>query len=182
MTAIFVLTGGPCSGKSTAIAGLERRGHAVIHEAAREVILEGKLHPARDPLEFQREVLRRQIRSELSVRGGPVFADRGIGDHFGYLEYYRKSRGIEIAADFLPELEAAWKDAAGRYAAVLLLGQNPVFSAEVYRRETAEEAKAIHDALAASYRSRHPRVIDIPWMPPGERADLILARAGLRPP
>ncbi len=175
---LFVLTGGPCSGKSTTIDELERRGHAVIREAAREVILEGKLHPSRDPAAFQREVLRRQVSEERGEGGGLVFADRGVGDHFGYIARFRAARGIEMPREFLADLDAAWNEARGRYAAVFLLAQNPVFSRAAYRDETIEEARAVHEALAAAWRLRHRKVIDIAWMPIGDRADRILAEAG----
>ena len=172
---IFVLTGGPCAGKTTLIEELARRGWPVIPEAAREVILEEKLNPGRDILEFQREVLRRQVRAEAARGSGPVFSDRGIGDHFGYLAHHLAARGFEVPAEFAEELERAWAEALVRYRAVFVLEQAPRFSRVSYRREDAAEARAIHAALEAAYRSRHPLVISVPWGPLGERADRVLA-------
>jgi len=171
---IHVLTGGPCSGKSTALAEIARRGFAVIPEAAAAIILEGSLHPDRDPLAFQREVLRRQLAAERDAPDGPAFADRGIGDGFGYLEFYRRRRGLDLDAAFGGELRAAWDEARRRYGTVFLLDRSPEFRREDYRRETADEAALIHEALAAAYRARHPRVIEVPWGSIGERVDRIL--------
>ena len=51
----FVLSGGPCTGKSTLLEALEAAGHLVVSEAARRVIEEDKDGNLRsNPLEFQR--------------------------------------------------------------------------------------------------------------------------------
>jgi predicted ATPase len=172
---IFVLSGGPCAGKTTLIDEIRRRGWPVIPEAAREVILEGKLHPGLDILEFQEEVLRRQVAAEAARPPGPVFSDRGIGDHFGYVAHYGRARGVDVAGTrFAAQLEAAWEEARRRYRAVFILEQSPLFSRESYRRESAGEARAIHAALEAAYRARHTDVRGVPWEPLGERAERIL--------
>jgi len=184
MGSFFILTGGPCAGKTTLLAELRRRGHPVIPEAARAVILEGQFHPSRDPLEFQRAVLRRQVSlEEASLRETgveeSVFVDRAIGDHFGYLEHYRNHCGLDLLqSDFQRELLEAWEKALGRYAAVFLLEQNPDYVSAVYRRESAAQALAIHQALASAYRSRHPRVLNIPWCSLEKRVEEILAAVG----
>lgn len=179
--AIFVLTGGPCAGKSTLLAELSVRGYPVIREAASEVIRAGARHPERDPLEFQRAVLRRQIeleRLECGGHPGPVFADRAVGDHFGYLEYYRARKGIDLlGSDFARELERAWEDATNRYHAVFLLEQSPEYITASYRRESQAEARAIHQAIETCYRARHPRVIPVPWCGLMERAETVLLLA-----
>jgi predicted ATPase len=177
---LFVLTGGPCSGKSTTLIEIGRRGHETIPEAAARIILEGKLHPARDSLAFQREVLRRQIAAEAAAPERPVFVDRGVGDHYGYLAYYLARRGIDLLPEFGEELDRAWQDALPRYRAVFFLAPNPTFRPEAYRREDAEEALLIHRSLSEAYRARHPRVIEVPWGPVGDRADSILAAASVR--
>ena len=175
---IFVLTGGPCAGKSTLIDELARRGRSVIREAAREVIVEGRLHPGRGALEFQCEVLRRQLLAETTRPPGVVFADRGIGDHFGYLDHYRRTRGSDLSGtNFFRDLEGAWEEARARYRAVFVLEQSPRFLRESHRLEEADEARAIHEALEAAYRARHPRVIPLPWTPLEERTDALLRLA-----
>jgi predicted ATPase len=174
-TRIHVLTGGPCSGKTTLLDELARRGFPVIPEAARVVIQEGRWTPASHPLEFQREVLRLQIEWERAAPPGVVFADRGIGDHFGYIEYYRSVRGIDILADFTGQLAGAWEEARARYGAIFLLDQAETYTPAAYRRESEAEAVAVHRALSGAYRSRHARVIEVPWGPVGERVERVLA-------
>jgi len=177
-TRIFILTGGPCAGKTTLLEELARRGFPVIPEAARMVIQDGHLTPAADPLEFQREVLRRQLAFERAAPSGVVFADRGVGDHFGYIEYYRTARGIDILAAFARELSVAWDEARPRYGAIFLLDQGlTYYTPTAYRRENEAEAAAVHQALAGAYRARHRRVIDVPWGSVEERAERVIAAA-----
>src|SRR5262245_38730401 len=176
MGSIHVVTGGPCAGKTTLVTRLGELGYPVIAEAAADVILEGVHHPRRDPVAFQREVLRRQLLRESAAPEGVVFADRAVGDHFGYLEYYRDTCAIDLGAGgFLPELELAWEGSRARYRAVFLLEPSPEFIPAPYRRETPAEARAIHEALRRAYASRHARVIEVAWGPVEERVRVILA-------
>ena len=98
MTAKFiVITGGPCSGKTTIIDALAGRGHTTVPEAATELIEDPGLEDLRtNPREFQLQVLLRQLENEQRVletasADSVVFLDRGVGDGFGYLRYH----GIE---------------------------------------------------------------------------------------
>ena len=74
MVSILVVTGGPCAGKTTLITRLGELGHPILPEAAAEVIIEGIHHPSRDPVAFQREVLRRQLGREATAPEGTVFS------------------------------------------------------------------------------------------------------------
>jgi predicted ATPase len=181
--AIYVLTGGPCAGKTTLLEALLGRGFPVLHEAAAEVILEGALRPGEDAARFQEEVLRRQLSKERAAPPGVVFADRGVGDHFGYLDHYRAVRGLDLEGSLFKEaLERAWAEALPRYRAVFVLEQSPLFVATAVRRETGAEAAAIHRAIVAAYRSRHPRVIEVPFVPVEDRVEAVLraVEAGAR--
>ena len=178
MTAEFiVITGGPCSGKTTIIQALAGTGHTTVPEAATELIEDPALENLRaDPLEFQLQVLRRQLENEKRAgeRAEPqsvIFLDRGIGDGFGYLSYH----GLEP----FEELLDAWPEARERSRCVLFFDSRPDYQAASHRSETPEEARRIHDILLADYRSRHDRVLLIPWLPVEERLALVLEEAGL---
>lgn len=178
MTAEFiVITGGPCSGKTTIIQALAEDGHTTVPEAATELIEDPALENLRaDPLEFQLQVLRRQLENEKRAgeRAEPqsvIFLDRGIGDGFGYLSYH----GLEP----FEELLDAWPEARERSRCVLFFDSRPDYQAASHRSETPEEARRIHDILLADYRSRHDRVLLIPWLPVEERLALVLEEAGL---
>src|SRR6266540_1282096 len=106
---------------------------------------------------------------------GLIFADRAVGDHFGYLEYYRTYCGLDLAgSEFLRELDRAWESSWRSYRAVFLLEQNPEFVPSHYRRESSLEARRIHQALRAAYATRHPRVIEVGWAPVEDRVRAVL--------
>jgi hypothetical protein len=96
---------------------------------------------------------------------GCVFADRGIGDHFGYL----RAAGI----DPFPELELAWSEALQRYRGIFVLAPGPGYERNPIRREDPEHALEIHRAIAEEYARRHPLVIDVPWMSIEDRLEFV---------
>ena len=172
MTAEFiVITGGPCSGKTTIIQALAEAGHTTVPEAATELIEDPALENLRaDPLEFQLQVLRRQLENEKrederAESQSIIFLDRGIGDGFGYLSYH----GLEP----FEELLDAWPAARERSRCVLFFDSRPDYQAASHRSETPEEARRIHEILLADYRSRHDRVLLIPWLPVEKRLALV---------
>ena len=169
---LYVLSGGPCSGKTTLLERLGSLGHPVISEAATEVRLDPACRALRDsPLEFQREVLRRQLEKESNALeraedSQVVFADRGVGDHFGYLRHH----GIEPFAELLQ----AWGEARTRYRAVFFLAMSPKYKVASHRQEGPAEATRVHECLRDGYTRHHPEVIRVPWLPIRERLDMVL--------
>ena len=83
----IVLSGGPCCGKTTTIDFLRKQGHRILPEMAREVIEEGIYHPSKNVLEFQEEILRRQILQEEKT-SGLVFLDRSALDGMVYSLFF----------------------------------------------------------------------------------------------
>ncbi len=165
---LVALTGGPCSGKTTLLRALARRGWPTVREAATDVLRAGGLDPRRAPLEFQREVFRRQLRREreaLRRREGPVVCDRGLGDHFGYLAFH----GV---APF-PALARAWSAARGRYAAAILCEPAPEFRTDGVRYESPGEAARLHGLLRDAWASGGLVPVPLPWVPVEERAEAV---------
>lgn len=161
----IVLTGAPCSGKTSLLAELARRGHAVVPETARALIESGlaqgqSLDQIRsDPLEFQRRVLRRGLQTANALPPGqPFFLDRGILDCAAYLRFH----GLDPAEAFA---------AAGRfrYAGVLLLDRLP-FQKDAVRYEDDAAAARLEKLLLEAYREAGYRVFRLPVLPLGERA------------
>ena len=90
----FVLTGGPGSGKSALIEGLEQCGYARSVEAGQGVIqdqmaIDGQALPWRNPILFAELMLCWEMRSYHMARhqAGPVFFDRGPPGVVGYLRF-----------------------------------------------------------------------------------------------
>ena len=177
MTADFiVISGGPCSGKTTVIDALAERGHATIPEAATELIRDPTFDQLRtEPREFQRQVLLRQLENEKRMLetledGTTVFLDRGIGDGFGYLQYH----------DMEPfkELIEAWAENRRHTRCVLFFESRPDYQAASHRSETPAEARRIREILLEDYRSRHDQVRVIEWLPVEKRIAAVLEVAG----
>ena len=89
---LFVVTGGPGSGKTTLIDALAQAGCARSIEAGRGVIQDqvaigGPALPWRDPQAFAELMLCWEMRSYhlAQEQAGPVFFDRGVPDVIGYL-------------------------------------------------------------------------------------------------
>ena len=90
----YVLTGGPCSGKTTLVFELEKQGHAILPEAARMFIEEqlalGKTIPEmhQDLSKFEHDILRRHVELEAKVpKDKMMFFDRGIPDNVAYFRF-----------------------------------------------------------------------------------------------
>jgi len=89
----YVITGAPCSGKTTLLNELKRKGYKIVYEAARTLIdremKKGKklLEIRKNEFEFQRKVLRIKIQIEKRLsKKRIVFLERGIPDSFAYYE------------------------------------------------------------------------------------------------
>lgn len=171
----FVITGGPCAGKTTGLSKLERfftdRGYKVIivAETATEVILSG-VNPKEVPVyQFQQVIIERGISKEKTIRHVAkrfdkdvvIFYDRGLLDSIAYME-----RGDFISilkTKGLTEIQA--RDS---YDAVFHLVTAAIGAEEYYtkannkaRRESLEEAReADRRTLSAWIGHPHLRVID----------------------
>lgn len=173
----IVISGGPCSGKTTVIDSLAAGGQVTIPEAATELIRDPAFDQLRsDPREFQLQVLLRQLENERRVletaeEGAAVFLDRGIGDGFGYLSYH----GIEP----FEELIEAWAENRERTRCILFFESRPDYQPASHRSESPDEARRIREILLADYRSRHDQVSLVAWLPVEERVAAALEAAGL---
>ena len=87
----IIITGAPCSGKSSVVSGFENLGYRVIHETARayidELLKSGKsLQEIKaDLLGFERALLYRKINIEAGLpENETIFFDRGLPDSIAY--------------------------------------------------------------------------------------------------
>ena len=176
---VIAITGGPCAGKTSAIAVLrERLSHAPIpvvfvDEAATDLINEG-ISPwtCASMLEFQTHIMALQLKREQEARAqvagmddAVIICDRGICDGRGYVS----------AEDYQRALEAngiSHEQALARYDAVFLLESIAADDPESYtqennaaRFEDLEEAIRTAERVAAAWAD-HPELHVI-----GNRAD-----------
>ncbi len=170
MSSWYVLTGGPCAGKTTTILELEKRKHPVLLEPARAVIERGlatgkTLDEIRTPKEkFLNDVVEEAVAQErVAPRELRLFLDRSVVDS---VAYYRL---LEVPVTAL--LQKAAENAP--YKKVFLLDLVD-FKNDEARNETPEQAQAIHESIEKAYLDFGLAVVKVPVMPVSERADFIL--------
>ncbi len=176
---VIVITGGPCSGKTTGISRLNRmladRGYKVLisPESATKLITAG-MTPGELPwIEFQEEILLDSLSQEnriLSIakryrdkgRKVVVLCDRGAMDGEAYI-------GPEAYGELLGRLGFTRRQLCDeRYHAVIHLRTAALGAEEFYtlanneaRTETPDDARSLDErTLFAWTRHQHPRVID----------------------
>lgn len=167
----YVLTGGPCAGKTTTIDELARRGHPILAEPAR-LIIEEQLAAGRTiqeivgSPEWLPSVVRRAYGQERLVpKGETFFFDRALPDSLAY--YALAHCPID---DFFRACLAEI-----RYRKVFLLDLVE-YENDHARSETPEQAMIIHGEIRRAYTDQGYEVVEVPVLPVAERADYILAR------
>ncbi|MDB5238506.1 MAG: hypothetical protein JWM46_776 [Candidatus Kaiserbacteria bacterium] len=166
----YVLTGGPCAGKTTTINELAKRGYPVVAEAARLIIEEelaqgttiGEIVSHEDWLQA---VVRRAVEMQKSVNENErVFFDRGIPDSIAYYRLGGKEQDEVLKA----ALDGV------KYRKIFLLDLVD-FSNDPARSETLEEARTLHQYIADAYQGLGYEIVRVPVMPVEKRVDYILA-------
>jgi len=185
---LFVITGGPGSGKTTILRELEARGFHCVPEVARQIIQEqvrdgGTALPWSDRTLYTQFMLERSVKSyeERAQDSFPVFFDRGIPDTLGY------ARLISLGDDKYIR-DACYQY---RYASIVFLtpAWQEIYETDSERKQDFAEAIRTYNIIMQTYRDCGYEVIEIPKVDPKTRADFIVkhmktilqqsARAGL---
>ena len=166
-----VITGAPCSGKTTVITRLEQRGYAVVHEAARAHI-DAELQKGRridqikaDILAFESHILYRKIEIEASLPADKlIFLDRAVPDSIGY-----------YLLEGLDPADPIQKSRLIRYHKIFFF-ERLSFEQDPVRSENDQIADRLHGLLLESYQMLHYELIHVPMLTLNQRVDFILAR------
>lgn len=175
---LFVLTGGPGSGKSTVIDLLQARGCGRTLEAGRGVIQDqiaigGPALPWADRAAFAELMLAWDMRSHHAACAapGPVFCDRGVPDVAGYL----RLSGLPVPDHVARAAERF------RYNRTVFIAPPwaEIFHTDAERKQDFAEAVRTFHAMADTYRAYGYTLLELPRASPEERASFILtATAG----
>ncbi len=163
----YVITGGPCSGKTTTINELTILEYKTIPESARAVIEQEQpngILPWTNLLEFQKLVLKKQLELEERANGEMTFLDRGCLDGIAYCWQGK----VKIPQELIETTRSK------RYTAVFLLEQLPEYQTDRQRKEDPAVARELHKLIAQAYKEFGYRVINIPILAPQERARYIV--------
>ena len=185
----IVLTGGPCAGKTSAMASIERhlinRGFQpfFVPEAATQIIAEHKLHPSLFPgqggvLFFQELIMQRQLHNEKTILSGVrkanlkrrpvIILDRGIMDS---LAYFRRAGLPDSEFDkMLEKLRAGdfMDNLKGRYNMTLFLDTAPreIYEIEMKnnpaRQEDYESAWRTNELLKGAWTGSNLKIVTNP--------------------
>ncbi len=178
----IVVAGGPCAGKSSALAAIEayarERGFTVflLRECATE-LMESGISPrsCASPAVFQEARVRLQIEKERIYTAAAeglekvlIVCDRGLADGKAYM-------GEEAWSALLARLSLTEEQTLLAYDAVLYLTSAAVGARDAYtlatnaaRSETAAEAARLDEATFEAWRS-HPHLYKIGCYPTFEK-------------
>lgn len=167
----YVITGAPCSGKTSVINALEQQGFRVVHEVARayidEELLKGKsLEQIKtDPYQFENHIFLSKLKIEASLpQNDIVFLDRAVPDSIAYfqLEGLDPDQPIE-------------KSKLVRYKKIFLF-ERLAFLEDGVRSEDNLVADRIENLLEASYRKLNYEIVRVPAISVEDRIAFILER------
>jgi len=167
-----VLSGCSGGGKSTLLAELARRGHAVVEEPGRRIVQaelegDGRALPWTDLAAFARRAVDLALadRDAAGARSGWVFFDRGLVDAAAALEHATGEPAIRTLGE------------AHRYHPNVFLAPPwpEIYVDDPERRHGFEAAAAEYGRLERAYRALGYRQVELPRVSPAERADFVLA-------
>ena len=170
LTKWCVITGAPCSGKTTLVQALQKRGHRTIPEVAREIIREeialGRTlqQITANAAQFEQKILDRKqaIEMDLPAHQTIVF-DRGLPDSIAY---------YQMAG--LPPNRAYQLSRQVRYEKVFFLEPLP-FTSDGERLENAAQAKRLGGLILTVYRELDYAIIAVPPVRVQQRVRLVLS-------
>jgi predicted ATPase len=171
---LYVITGGPGSGKSTLIEALAASGIPSMPEAGRAIIQDqvaigGDALPRSNRYAFAELMLSWEMRSYHAALDlhGPVIFDRGIPDVLGYLRLsgLPVPRHVEKAAQTF------------RYHRRVFIAPPwpEIFTQDAERLQSFEEARATYEVMMDTYSSVSYELIQLPFAPVDRRAQFVLA-------
>ena len=169
----YVLTGAPGAGKTAILRTLELAGHAVVEEAATDVIArahaEGCMLPE-DCEEFLSAITALQVSRRLRHGRdvGPVFFDRSEVCTLALARFLRRPVPAALAAE-LEHVRDYYEPAA-----FIVRGQGFVTPTAV-RRISVADAVAFERIHEQAYRELGFELVEVPPAPLRERAATILA-------
>ena len=164
-----VVTGAPCSGKTTLVESLRGHGYRVIPEVAREIIREeiakGKSlkQITADAALFEQKILDRKYALEKALPPDQlIFFDRGLPDSIAYF----KMAGLPTAAPYRLSGRV-------RYHRIFILDPLP-FVEDGERLEDADHAVRLGKLIGTIYRNLGYAPITVPAIPVAQRVQAVL--------
>jgi predicted ATPase len=176
-TNLFIVTGGPGTGKTTTLQELEKRGYKYTPEVARQIIREQIGHggialPWGDRELYTRMMMERSIKSFVENTPAPqaMFADRGLPDTLCYarLTKHPDEKNIRRACDQY------------RYAKQVFFAPvwEEIYQTDSERKQDFAEAVRTSELMLKVYRECGYNIVELPKTSSVERAKFIIKQLG----
>lgn len=166
----YVITGGPCTGKTTVVELLAKQGYVTIAEQARHYIdtqrIDGRTveEIKRNKELFQLDILNLQIKEESTLDVNKIaFLDRALPDAMAYYEF--------LGLKYDDRLVAMCKRFC--YQKIFILDRLPLIN-DYARLEDEEEQIRIHNLIIEVYGRFSCPVIHVPVFSPEDRVKFII--------
>ena len=174
---LFVITGGPGSGKSTLIDALAGHGICTMPEAGRAIIRDqvaigGEALPWSDRRAFAELMLGCEIRSYRAALSlsGPVIFDRGVPDVLGYL----RLSNLPIPS----HVERAAEAFRYHHRVFVAPPWPEVFALDAERKQSFQEARATYEVMIETYSALGYDLIPLPLDSVQKRVEFVLGAVG----
>jgi predicted ATPase len=169
----FIITGAPCTGKSTVLELLKTKGYPTVDEVARQIIKQelaigSNKVPWLDNDAFSALVVEKQIQ-DYQNRLHPIsFFDRGIPDVLAYMNHFNSKKHFDsiksLAQKHLYEnkifLFPPWEN---------------IYQTDNERLESFEQSTQIHQELLQIYQDLNYTIITMPFCDEHQRTAFILS-------
>lgn len=176
----FIFTGTPGSGKTSVIKELEKLGHAVIHEAATDVIsieqAKGLERPWEEP-EFVDKITLMQKERQMNAVGDLQFYDRSPFCTYALGKYLSHWKGLEFKPSpiLLDEIDRCLKN--GVYQNRIFFFENLDFIEHTDARKISYEDALIFEQIHLDvYKEFGFEIIMVPRKPVQGRCSFILPK------
>lgn len=174
---LFVLTGGPGSGKTSLVEALASSGLACAPEAGRAIIQDqvaigGSALPWADRRAFADLMLGWELRSHRMARAaqGPVIFDRGVPDVAGYLRLC----GLSVP----PHVDRAVRLFRYNRRVFIAPPWREIFRRDSERKQTWAEAVRTYEVMMETYAAYGYELVPLPCVSVAERVAFVRAALG----
>ncbi len=174
---LFIVTGGPGSGKSSLIDALAGRGMLTMPEAGRAIIQDqvaigGEALPWSDRRAFAELMLSWEMRSYRAAfaLGAPVMFDRGVPDVLGYLRLSK----LPVPA----HMDRAAQTFRYHRRVFIAPPWPEIFAVDAERKQSFAEAQATYEVMVETYSDLGYNLMPLPLASVQERVQFVLAVVG----